>query len=69
MTLTEDPAAKQRALADPSWGTLAGNPAEIRQQIERYVEVGVTHLMISLAAPYDYAALRRFAAEVMPAFR
>ena len=47
----------------------AGSPAEICQQIERYIAVGVTHLMISLSAPYDYAALRRFAIEVVPAFR
>jgi alkanesulfonate monooxygenase SsuD/methylene tetrahydromethanopterin reductase-like flavin-dependent oxidoreductase (luciferase family) len=69
MTLTDDPETKRQALENESWGRLAGNPAEIRQQIERYVAVGVTHLMISLTAPYDSAALRRFAAEVMPAFR
>jgi alkanesulfonate monooxygenase SsuD/methylene tetrahydromethanopterin reductase-like flavin-dependent oxidoreductase (luciferase family) len=48
---------------------LAGSPAEIRQQIERYIAVGVTFIIISLAAPYDYTALHRFAAEVLPAFR
>jgi len=69
MTLTDDPEAKRRALENESWGMLAGNPAEICQQIERYIAVGVTHLMISLSAPYDYAALRRFATEVMPVFR
>ena len=69
MTLTDDPEAKRRALEDESWGMLAGSPAEICQQIERYIAVGVTHLMISLSAPYDYAALRRFATEVVPAFR
>jgi F420-dependent oxidoreductase-like protein len=69
MTLTDDPEVKRRALENESWGMLAGNPAEIRQQVAAYVAVGVTHLIISLSAPYDYAALRRFAAEVMPAFR
>jgi len=29
----------------------------------------VTHTIISLSAPDDYAALRRFAAKVVPAFR
>lgn len=48
---------------------LAGNSAEIRQQVERYAAVGVTHIIISLSAPYDYAVLRRFADEVLPAFR
>jgi F420-dependent oxidoreductase-like protein len=69
MTLTDDAEAKRRALENESWGMLAGNPTEIRQQIEQYVAVGVTHLMISLPAPYDLTALRRFASEVMPAFR
>ena len=69
MTLTDDPEIKRKALGDEGWGMLAGSPADIKQQIERYVEVGVTHIIISVYAPYDYAALRRFAAEVMPAFR
>ena len=69
MTLTDDPEIKRKALGDEGWGMLAGSPADIKQQIERYVEVGVTHIIISAYAPYDYAALRRFAAEVMPAFR
>jgi F420-dependent oxidoreductase-like protein len=69
MTLTDDAEAKRRAFENESWGMLAGNPTEIRQQIEQYVAVGVTHLMISLPAPYDLTALRRFASEVMPAFR
>jgi F420-dependent oxidoreductase-like protein len=69
MTLTDDTEAKRRALGNESSGMLAGNPSEIRQQIEQYVAVGVTHLMISLTAPYDMTALRRFATEVMPAFR
>jgi alkanesulfonate monooxygenase SsuD/methylene tetrahydromethanopterin reductase-like flavin-dependent oxidoreductase (luciferase family) len=69
MTLTNDAEVKRRALENESWGMLAGNPTEIRQQIEQYVAVGVTHLMISLTAPYDLTALRRFASEVMPAFR
>jgi F420-dependent oxidoreductase-like protein len=69
MTLTDDPETKRRALENESWGMLAGSPAEIRQQIERYVAVGVTSIIISLAAPYDHTALHRFAAEVLPAFR
>ena len=69
MTLTEDPETARRALTDESWGRLAGSPVEIRQQIERYIAVGVTHVIISLSAPYDSATLQRFAAEVVPAFR
>jgi F420-dependent oxidoreductase-like protein len=69
MTLTDDAEAKRRARENESWGMLAGNSAEIREQIEHYVAVGVTHLVISLAAPYDLTTLRRFATEVIPAFR
>jgi hypothetical protein len=38
---------------------LAGSPAEIRQQIDRYIAVGVTSIIISLSAPYDYEAVHR----------
>jgi alkanesulfonate monooxygenase SsuD/methylene tetrahydromethanopterin reductase-like flavin-dependent oxidoreductase (luciferase family) len=69
MTVTDDPETARRALKDESWGMLAGSPAEIRQQIERYIAVGVTHIIISLSVPYDYTTLQRFAAEVLPAFR
>jgi alkanesulfonate monooxygenase SsuD/methylene tetrahydromethanopterin reductase-like flavin-dependent oxidoreductase (luciferase family) len=69
MTLTEDPEIARRARTDESWGMLAGRPAEIRQQIEQYVAVGVSHIILSLSAPYDYTALQRFTSEVMPAFR
>ena len=68
MTLTDDPETALRALKDNP-GMLAGNLVEIRQQIERYIAVGVTYIILSLSAPYDYAALRRFATEVVPAFR
>ncbi len=69
MKLTDDPETARRARENEGWGILAGSPAEIRQQIERYVAVGVTTIIISLSAPYDYEAVHRFAAEVLPAFR
>ena len=65
----DDPETARRALKDESWGRLAGNPVEIRQQSERYIVVGVTHIILSLRAPYDYATVQRFASEVVPAFR
>jgi len=68
MTLTDDSETARRALKNNP-GMLAGNLVEIRQQIERYIAVGVTHIILSLTAPYDYAALKRFATEVMPALR
>jgi alkanesulfonate monooxygenase SsuD/methylene tetrahydromethanopterin reductase-like flavin-dependent oxidoreductase (luciferase family) len=69
MTLTDDAEVKRRALENKSRGMLAGTLTEMRQQIEEYVAVGVTHIIISLAAPYNMTMLRRFATEVMPAFR
>jgi F420-dependent oxidoreductase-like protein len=69
LTLTDDPETARRVRENESWGMLAGSPAEIRQQIDRYIAVGVTHIIISLSAPYDYAALQRFTTEVLPAFR
>jgi hypothetical protein len=69
VTLTYDPETVRRALKVESWGRLAGSPAAIRQQIERYIGVGVTHIIISLPAPYDSVALQRFAVEVVPALR
>jgi hypothetical protein len=69
MMLTDDPEVKRRTLEQESWGMLVGTPSDIRRQIAAYVAVGVTHIIISLAAPYDMTTLRRFATEVMPAFR
>jgi F420-dependent oxidoreductase-like protein len=69
LTLTDDQETKRKAQEDESWGMLVGNPDEVRQQIERYVAVGVTHIVVSVSAPYDRAALHSFAGEVMPAFR
>jgi alkanesulfonate monooxygenase SsuD/methylene tetrahydromethanopterin reductase-like flavin-dependent oxidoreductase (luciferase family) len=42
---------------------------EIRERVRALSEAGVGLLILSLRAPYDRAALRRFAKEVMPAFR
>ena len=69
MILTDDSEVKRRTLEQESWGMLVGTPSDIRQQIAAYVAAGVTHIIISLAAPYDMTTLRRFATEVMPAFR
>jgi hypothetical protein len=53
----------------PETRRLAGTLTEIRQQIEDYVAIGVTHIIISLATPYDMTMVRHFATEVIPAFR
>jgi len=69
LTLTDDQETKRKAGENESWGMLVGSPEDVRRQIARYVAVGVTHIIISVSAPYDHAALHRFASEVMPAFR
>lgn len=50
---------------------LAGDPAAIRQQLQTYIDAGVTHFIINLRRPglYDREGVRLFAKEVMPAFR
>jgi F420-dependent oxidoreductase-like protein len=50
---------------------LVGDPAAIRQQMQAYLDVGVTHFIINLRRPglYDREGVRIFAREVMPAFR
>jgi len=43
--------------------------SEARQRIEDYVAAGVTHLIFSVSASVDRQYLRRFAQEIIPAFR
>jgi F420-dependent oxidoreductase-like protein len=50
---------------------LVGDSAAIRQQLQAYVDVGITHFIINLRRPglYDREGVRLFAKEVMSAFR
>ena len=48
---------------------LAGSPEEIKEWIRGYVDAGVTRVILSLRPPFDRDLMRRFAAEVMPAFQ
>ena len=50
---------------------LAGDIATVQRQVQAYVEIGVTHLIIALRWPgfYDREGLRLFAPEIMPLFR
>ena len=50
-------------------GFLIGSPAELRDRLRQFVEVGVTHFILIPHAPTDHATISRFAEEVMPAFR
>ena len=48
---------------------LAGSPDDIKAQIQSYVDVGVTQVIVYLRPPFDHDLMRRFATDVMPAFR
>lgn len=44
-------------------------PALARARVAEFAAAGVTHFILGVGAPFDHDALRRFAAEVIPAFR
>lgn len=48
---------------------LEGSATDVRARLQALVDLGVRHFIISLPQPYDLDILRRFASEVMPAFR
>ena len=48
---------------------LAGSPSAIKDQIQQYVDVGATHVILYLRPPFSHDLIRAFATEVMPAFR
>ena len=48
---------------------LAGSPKEISAQIQRYIDVGVTHVIVYLRPPFDRDLMRQFATEIIPTFR
>lgn len=48
---------------------LAGSADSIANTIQKYVDAGVTHIVMNIQPPYDPELLRRFAREVMPRFR
>jgi F420-dependent oxidoreductase-like protein len=50
-----------------SW-MLLGTAREVAQQIDAYLDTGVTHFILTLT-PFNAGVMRRFAAEVMPLFR
>jgi alkanesulfonate monooxygenase SsuD/methylene tetrahydromethanopterin reductase-like flavin-dependent oxidoreductase (luciferase family) len=62
-------ASHGRSLEDERGVWVIGTPAEVRQQVEAFVEAGVTHLIFAVASPFEFAPLELFAHEVIPAFR
>jgi F420-dependent oxidoreductase-like protein len=80
MTLSNDREKERKALEAyaATWNTtleearkwmLVGSSQEVRKQVEEFIAVGVTHLIISVSSPYDLEGLQCFAQEVIPAFR
>jgi F420-dependent oxidoreductase-like protein len=48
---------------------LLGTPDEVRAQVQRYRDVGITQWILATDTPYDLPALRLFADDVVAAFR
>src|SRR5437773_584075 len=48
---------------------LADSPGTIRDRIREYADAGATEIILSLRPPFDRALLRRFAQDVMLAFK
>ncbi len=48
---------------------LAGSADEIKDMIRGYVDAGATRVIVNLRPPFDHDLMKRFATEVMPAFR
>ena len=48
---------------------IVGTPDEVREQIDAYIRVGVTHLIFALPQPFNMRMLQRFADEVLPVYR
>ena len=50
-------------------GLLVGPASEIRDRIQKYIDVGVTHFIGIANPPYDRESITQFAEEVIPHFR
>lgn len=50
-------------------GALVGSASEVRDSISRFIDVGVTHFIGIANPPFKQDSVRKFAEEVIPAFR
>ncbi|HKP86686.1 MAG TPA: LLM class F420-dependent oxidoreductase [Blastocatellia bacterium] len=50
-------------------GALVGSASEVRDRIQKYIDIGVTHFIWMGTAPFNHDSIRRFAEEVMPEFK
>jgi F420-dependent oxidoreductase-like protein len=69
--LTQMPPVQTLSIEQMRAMILAGDVAAVQRQVQAYLDVGITHLIIALRRPgfYDTEGLRLFANEVVPAFR
>ncbi|MBV8359004.1 MAG: LLM class F420-dependent oxidoreductase [Deltaproteobacteria bacterium] len=69
--LTQIPQVQALSIEQMRALILAGDVAAVQRQVQAYLDIGITHLIIALRRPgfYDREGLRLFAREVMPAFR
>ncbi|MGP8205513.1 MAG: LLM class flavin-dependent oxidoreductase [Acidimicrobiales bacterium] len=51
----------------PNW--IIGTPDEVVSQFRRFIDVGVSHFIVHLGAPFDLTVARLLREEVAPAFR
>ena len=68
--LTQIPQVQTLSIEQMRAMILAGDVAAVQRQVQAYLDVGITHIIIALRRPgfYDREGLRLFAREVMPAF-
>lgn len=66
--LGRDPAEIEKS-AGVRAAQFSGPADEVRERFQALLDVGVRHFILTLPQPYDLDLLRRFAREVMPAFR
>ena len=69
--LTQIPQVQTLSIEQMRAMILAGDVAAVQRQVQAYLDVGITHIIIALRRPgfYDREGLRLFAREVMLAFR
>ena len=50
-------------------GCFAGDAEEIKAQAQRWLDIGVTHIIFTTPRPFDASMMERFARDVAPAFQ
>jgi F420-dependent oxidoreductase-like protein len=63
-----DPAAIEKSISLRA-GDFEGGDEAARARVAKYADAGVRHFILSLSPPFDRELLRRYANEVVPAFR